>query len=146
MNEKLIHYLQQQSCATICCVDEQGKPWCFSCFYIFNEAEGVLYFKSHDDALHSSILQKNPLVAGSVLPDKLNKLQIKGIQFTGKILNELHPLDAKAFGYYHKKNPQALAIAGKVWTLQLEHIKMTDNTLGFGKKISWHRNTPIVAD
>lgn len=142
MNHKIIQYLQQETCATICCVDEQGKPWCFSCFYVFNAADGLLYFKSHADAHHSSIIQKNPLVAGTVLPDKLNKLLIKGVQLEGMVLKDLHPKAVTGFSYYHKKNPQALAIAGKVWTIQIEHIKMTDSTLGFGKKIPWYRNEP----
>ncbi len=37
------------------------------------------------------------------------------------------------------KFPLAVAIPGEVWTIRLSHIKMTDSTLSFGKKISWTR-------
>lgn len=50
MNETIMRFLQQQSCATICCVDERGKPRCFSCFYAFNREEVLLYFKSQADS------------------------------------------------------------------------------------------------
>ena len=33
----------------------------------------------------------------------------------------------------------ALAVAGEIWTIKMDSIKMTDSTLGFGKKITWER-------
>jgi len=140
MNETIIHFLQQQSCATICCVDEQGKPYCFNCFYEFNSGMGMLYFKSSAASRHSALLKKSPFIAGTILPDKLNKFLVKGVQFDGNILNENHPLAGQASAYYHKKHPIALAISGDIWTIQINHIKMTDSTIGFGKKITWNRD------
>jgi hypothetical protein len=37
----------------------------------------------------------------------------------------------------------ALAMPGHIWTIQLTEIKMTDNTLGFGKKIAWSRSEMV---
>ena len=88
MNETIILFLQQQSSATICCVDEQGKPYCFSCFYAFNQQEGLLYFKSSADSHHSVLMKKNPFIAGTVLPDKLNKIIVnlsnQAVNFSSK--------------------------------------------------------------
>lgn len=78
MNETIIRFLQQQICATICCVDEQGKPWCFSCFYAFNREKKLLYFKSSADSYHSTLMKGNPFISGTILPDKLNRLLVKG--------------------------------------------------------------------
>lgn len=139
MNETIILFLQQQSSATICCVDEQGKPYCFSCFYAFNQQEGLLYFKSSADSHHSVLMKKNPFIAGTVLPDKLNKIIVKGVQFEGIVLDELHLLTKQSSNYYHKKHLMALAIPGKTWAIQINRIKMTDSTKGFGKKITWNR-------
>jgi uncharacterized protein len=46
MNENIIRFFQKQTCASISCVDDQYKPWCFSCFYAFNTELGLLYYKS----------------------------------------------------------------------------------------------------
>jgi len=78
-------------------------------------------------------------VAGTILPDKLNKLQVKGIQFEGTVLAFDDALAASASNHYYKKNPMAVAMSGDIWTVQLNRIKYTDNTLGFGKKIIWER-------
>ena len=145
MNEIIKQFIQRQNCATICCADEKNKPHCFSCFYIFNPEEGLLYFKSSDDSYHSEAIKSNPVIAGTILPDKLNKLIIRGAQLEGNIVEELHPLAKDAFTIYHKKVPMALAIKGKVYTVRLNAVKMTDSHFGFGKKITWNRSeTEIV--
>ena len=85
-------------------------------------------------------MKKNPFIAGTVLPDKLNKIIVKGVQFEGIVLDAQHPLTKQASNYYHKKHLIALAIPGETWTIQIIRIKMTDSTKGFGKKITWNRN------
>ena len=144
MDNIITEFLEKQSCASICCLNEHNSPWCFSCYFIFNPGEGLLYFKSSTGASHGSMMKKNPLVAGTVLPDKLNKLRVRGVQFEGVVLDSLDRLTLGASQYYHKKNPIALAIPGEVWTIQVNHIKMTDSALGFGKKITWFRESTMV--
>lgn len=139
MKESIIQFIQEQTCATICCVDEQGKPWCFSCYYAFNRADGLLYYKSSPDSHHAPIIKGNPNIAGTILPDKLNKLLVKGIQFEGIILGEQHPSAATASGFYYKRFPIALAMTGNLSVIQINRVKMTDSTAGFGKKITWNR-------
>ena len=134
MNDSIVRFLQQQTCVTICCVDEKGSPYCFSCFYSFNAEEGLLYFKSSADTHHSVLLEKNSIISGTVLPDKLNKVITRGIQLKGEMLNHLHPLAKEAPGNYHKKYPLGMAIKGKVFTICLTDIKMTDSSFGFEKR------------
>lgn len=145
MNEIIIRFIQRQTCATICCADEQGKPYCFSCFYAFNCEEGLIYFKSQPEAHHSGLLKNNPIIAGTILPDKLNKFLVKGIQFEGIVLDSDNPLMKHDSGFYHKKHPIALAMSGEIRTIQINHIKMTDSTMGFGKKIIWVRDEEAMS-
>jgi uncharacterized protein YhbP (UPF0306 family) len=140
MNEHIFNFIQKQTCATICCVDEQGQPYCFNCFFAFSSDLGLLYFKSTADSYHSALMKKNPLIAGTILPDKLKTLLVQGIQFEGEVLNEHRPLMGHASAHYHKKHPMALAMSGDIWTIRVNHIKMTDSTKGFGKKIVWNRD------
>lgn len=139
MNENILQFLKEQTCATVCCIDAEGKPYCFSCFYAFDRHEGLMYFKSSANSLHAGLMKKNPFIAGSVLPDKLNKLSIKGIQFEAVALDSKNPNVQKGMSNYFIKHPLALAMPGEIWALQINRIKMTDNTLGFGKKIIWDR-------
>ena len=138
-DEPILRFLLQQTCATICFVNDQGKPCCFNCFYAFNNSLALLYFKSSPASYHSGLLQMYPDIAGTVLPDKLNKLQVKGLQFEGRVLPHDHPLTRQASGLYLKTHPMSIAIPGEIWTIQLNRIKLTDSTLGFGKKINWTR-------
>ena len=137
MNERIADFITRQRVATVCCVDEENKPHCFSCFYAFDKERQLLYFKSGSSAHHSQILLKNCMVAGAIQQDKVNSLAIKGIQFTGKIVSPENELCSRAESVYHKRFPFAITMPGEMWTLQPETIKMTDNTLSFGKKLHW---------
>lgn len=139
MNENIIKFISQQTCATVCCVDETSKPYSFSCFYAFNAKEGLLYYKSSLETKHSQIIVEHPFVAGTILPDKLNKLHIKGLQFEGEVLPVTHPEAKEAGAFYYKAHPLAVAIGGEIWTIKISSIKYTDSSLGFGKKIGWKR-------
>jgi len=137
MNEDIIRFLQQQTCATICVVDENGSPYCFNCMYAFTSEFGLLYFKSSADTHHAGLLKASPLVAGTILPDKLNVLLPSGVQFNGLVLSADDSLTEKASLLYHKKFPIAIAIPGEVWTIRINRIKFTDSSKGFRKKINW---------
>jgi len=51
----------------------------------------------------------------------------------------LQVFKTKARKAYIKKFPFAIAAKLDLWVLQLEYVKMTDNRLGFGRKIVWRR-------
>ena len=144
MNDRIITFFKKQTAASICCVNEMNEPYSFSCFFAFNSTENLLYYKSSPSAYHSKILLKNPKVSGTIMPDKLNKLAVKGIQFTGVVLAETDPLCVDAFKNYHSRFPMAIAIPGVVWAIQLNQLKMTDNVPGFFKKHSWQREENAI--
>lgn len=140
MNERIIRFIEEQTCATICCTDEHGNPYCFNCFYAFNKENSLLYFKSSADTHHARLLAKRPAIAGTILPGKLNKVITMGIQLQGEILNNSHPLAEAAALNYHKRHPIAFTIKGEVYAILLSNIKMKDSHLGFGNSIVWKRN------
>ncbi|MBK9660430.1 MAG: pyridoxamine 5'-phosphate oxidase family protein [Chitinophagaceae bacterium] len=144
MKDSIKQFINKQTCVTVCCADEQGNPYCFSCFYAFDEKAGFLFYKSSMATRHSTILLNNSVIAGTILPDKLNFMQIKGIQLEGIVLSLDDPQANHASSHYYKKHPMALAIPGEIWTIQINTIKFTDNSFGLVKKISWNRNELIV--
>ena len=122
IDKKIIAFMEAQTCASICCVDELAMPWCFSCFFEWNSEDALLYFKSSTEARHSIMLKANPAIAGTVLPDTLNKLMVKGVQFEGAVVDPADKHAQAAGGFYHKKNPLALAIPGSVWAVQTRQL------------------------
>lgn len=139
MDKRISQFIRQQTCLSCCTIGEQGQPWCFSAFYAFDEDAGLLFVKSASTSRHGEYLMKNPSVAGTILPDKLRMLHIKGIQFDGILLASDHPDTRRAYAAYHKRFPFSIAMPGEVWTLRLDFVKYTDNSLGFGKKLHWKR-------
>ena len=137
MHSAIVDFANKQKVASISCVDDHGFPYCFSCFYSFNPESGLLHFKSTESSYHCMLLMKRRQVAGTILPNKLNTLAIQGIQFQGELLEDDDPLAEDASKSYHLKYPFAIAMSGKVWTIKIQQIKMTDNTKGFGTKHHW---------
>ncbi|MDP1843867.1 MAG: pyridoxamine 5'-phosphate oxidase family protein [Sediminibacterium sp.] len=139
MQEKIYQFIKDQTCTSICTIGENSIPHCFTCYYAYNKENNLLYYKSSIDTQHAKFLAKNPIVAGTILPDKFNKLQVKGIQFSGLLLNADDSLTKNAVVAYYLKYPLAAAVSGEVWVVQVNQIKYTDNTLGFGTKLIWER-------
>lgn len=139
MQKGIIDFIKENKIATICCTDGDSTPHCFHCFYVLDEDNHLLFFKSSSQTKHSKLLANNPNIAGSILPDKIDLLSLKGIQFSGKIIYSEFPNNIKPDTFYHKKMPFALAKPGHVWCIELTKIKMTDNTKIFGKKLRWEK-------
>lgn len=138
--QKAFDFIQAAKVLTYCTsVDQQ--PHCAPCYYSFLKQgeDYFLLFKSSEDTQHIREALINPLVAGSILPNrKMEVSSNQGIQFKGLFIVDSEER-AKLKKSYYAKFPFAKAVPGEVWAIQLEHIKMTDNTLGFGKKLKWSR-------
>jgi len=139
MQNEISRFIKDNKIASICCIENCDAAYCFHCFYVFDEENKLLFFKSSPHTRHSQLLEKNGHIAGSILPDKIDFLALKGIQFTGIVLNIGFPGNISPDKFYHSKLPLALAKPGKVWCLQLETVKMSDSSRIFGKKLHWER-------
>jgi uncharacterized protein YhbP (UPF0306 family) len=145
--EKTAHihqFISNQTVASICCTNSIGELHCFSCYYAFDTKAGLLYFKTGDQNQHMLWMQQQPQIAGTILPAKLNKLQVKGIQLNGTLLPVGDVATKDASKRYHLKYPFALAMPGTVQTIRIHQLKMTDSSLGFGTKLIWERVSEMV--
>ncbi|WP_129022299.1 PNPOx family protein [Edaphocola flava] len=142
MHEDIAQFMAQQTCANVCCIDEQQMPYCFTCFFVYDAAKHCLYFKSSSDTHHAQLLQKNGVCAGTILPDQLNTLMIQGIQFEGTVQKNTL-FDVLPAMQYHTAYPIAMAVPGDMWTITLLKIKFTDNAKGFGNKQHWEREKGV---
>ncbi len=138
MNEKIETFIAAQKNLTLCTCNE-NEPFCANCFYAFLIENNSLVFKSNRKTTHVSNGIINNKVAGTILPDVSKMGTIKGIQFLGKFIEPKAELLTMAQKIYYKRFPFALAMPGDIWLIELHSIKMTDNTIGIGNKISWER-------
>ncbi len=140
-DQRIRNFLRSSTSLTLAtCIN--NFPFCAPCFFAYNEELNILVIKSSPETLHVQQALANPQVAGTILPDKMDLARIKGIQFNALFISPEGHMTAQSKKSYYLKYPFALAIPGELWTLRLTRIKMTDNTLGFGKKLIWE-NDPV---
>ncbi|MEI6049142.1 MAG: hypothetical protein WCS03_09620 [Bacteroidota bacterium] len=114
-----------------------NEPWCANCFYVYLEEENALAFTTDSVTRHGQGFLKNPLVAGSVVLESMVIGTIRGIQFQGIVSEPEGAILSKARWAYLQRFPPAILMDTHLWVVKLTLVKMTDNRLGFGKKLLW---------
>jgi len=117
-----------------------NQPYCCNAFYAYMEEENLLVFTSDNDTKHVNDAQTNCMVAGSIVLETSVVGKIQGIQLCGKMYEPKDELLKKANKRYLKRFPFAALMNTQLWILEIEFIKMTDNRLGFGKKLIWKKS------
>lgn len=111
--------------------------WCASLFYAFDSENIAFVVASDPETIHMDNVAKNSRISGTVALETKTVGKIQGIQFGGEMIRcdtaAQRDLYFKAFPYARIMNPT-------LWMIRLDEIKMTDNTLGFGKKLIWKRS------
>jgi len=105
-----------------------------SLFYAYDALSRSFIVASAEDTQHIKNIKINPKIAGNILLETNEIGKIQGLQFKGEFL-VLRERKLKAL--YFKTFPYALALAPKLWQIKIEFFKLTDNRLGFGKKLLW---------
>ena len=143
IEKEITDFISGNQVATICCcVDD--VPYCFNCLYTVFEKDGYITFKSSSNTKHGDILMLNNKIAGTILPDSFNAAAIRGIQFEGIAMQEEEDSLAPAASAYYAKYPIAMAMPGKIWVIELQAIKFTDNSKGFGYKRAWVKHEVAI--
>ncbi len=138
MEKRIITFINQHHVLTLAtAANSDGLPWCCNCFYVYLEEENVLVFSSDKNTKHIQDTVDQSSVAGSIVLETSVVGKIRGIQFRGVISEPQGELSAKSKNAYLKKFPMAMLMKTTLWTVKLTYIKMTDNRLGFGKKLIW---------
>jgi uncharacterized protein YhbP (UPF0306 family) len=140
IEERIIKFFRKHHVLTIA-TTVNNEPWCANCFYVYLEDENALVFTTDTDTRHGQEFVKNPLVAGSVVLETFVIGRIRGIQFQGMISEPEEKMQQKAKTAYLKRFPVAALMDTRLWIVDLTLIKMTDNLLGFGKKLIWDKGT-----
>ncbi|ELI8383072.1 YhbP family protein [Yersinia enterocolitica] len=134
-------FLRQQHVLTLCAGSGMDM-WCANCFYVFDEAKMALYLMTEKHTRHGELMQINPQVVGTIATQPRTVALIKGIQYRGEITELKDDAEHIARQHYCRRFPVAKVVSAPLWQLNFLEIKMTNNTLGFGKKLYWSRIEP----
>jgi uncharacterized protein YhbP (UPF0306 family) len=136
LHKRIKTLLRRHHLLSIATVSERG-PWCASCFYAWDEENNALVITTDQVTRHGSEFLANPSVAGTIALETWRVGRIRGLQFTGTVKEPHGEELAHARKIYLRQFPYAALTDLHLWVIVIDHIKLTDNRLGFGKKIIW---------
>lgn len=133
VDKKITSFIKKHHVLTLATVDENGLPYVANCFYAYNDKRNLFVFTSDTTTRHGTHMISNPHVALSIpletrVVGRVQGIQICGIAETG---------DDEARSIYIKRFPYAAVAPLTLWAVRPTMMKLTDNTLGFGKKLIW---------
>ncbi|EGG6883591.1 YhbP family protein [Salmonella enterica] len=123
------------------CVHHEGELWCANAFYLFDAQNVALYLLTEDKTRHAQMSGARAPVAGTVNGQPKTVARIRGVQFKGEVRRLEGQESDAARKAYLRRFPVARVLPAPVWEIRLDEIKFTDNTLGFGKKLHWLRDS-----
>ncbi len=141
--KRIVDFFKQHHVLTMA-TGASDQPWCANCFYVYLPDENLLAFTSEMTTRHIKEGITNKNIAGSVVLETGIIGKIQGIQFLGILEEPQGKLLELVKNTYLRRFPVAMLMDTTMWVVQLTFIKMTDNRLGFGKKIIWQAENPLI--
>jgi len=135
--KKIASFIEQHHVMSLA-TQSKGEISVCSLFYVYHKALQIFIIASNEETTHIAHIKQNQQVAGNILLETKKVGEIKGLQFRGEF-REL--FDAKKKLLYFKAFPYAFAMSPKLWQIEVNDFKLTDNALGFGNKLTWSRAT-----
>jgi uncharacterized protein len=129
--ERIALFIQEHHVMSLATSTTDDLSVC-SLFYAYDDATSTFVVASADETTHIEHIKTNPKIAGNILLETKTIGKIEGLQFRGEF-SELTESSLKKL--YFKEFPYALALQPKLWKIKVDWFKLTDNRLGFGKKI-----------
>ncbi len=131
--QKILTFIHKHHVMSLATYDKGELSVC-SLFYAYSDDTNSFIVASAEDTNHIRHIKNNAMVAGNILLETDEVAKIEGLQFRG----EFFSLEDKILQQlYFKAFPYAFALRPKLWEIKVNYFKLTDNRLGFGKKIIW---------
>lgn len=137
--KRIVEFINDHHVLTLAtCFNEE--PWCANCFYVYLKEENTLVFTSDFNTRHIQQASHNIYVAGTIVLETTIVGKVQGVQFQGIISQPQGKFYDKAKRAYLKRFPVAMLMDTHIWVVDITYLKMTDNRLGFGKKLIWSKD------
>ncbi len=135
-DERIVKFLKRHHVMTLATATTSGEPYCANAFYAYDAEQNRLVFTSDDTTRHAQEMLANSRVAASVVLETRIVGKVQGLQICGTAKRG-DDADRKV---YLRRFPYAAAVGElHLWHIEPDFMKLTDNTLGFGKKLIWKR-------
>ena len=139
IDSKIVDFIEDHHVLTLA-TSKDNTPYCANCFYAYAPSQNALIFSSDVETKHIQDVLANNFVAGSIVLETKTIGKIQGIQLQGRLRKASDSKEEKEINKkYLKRFPYAILKETTLWILELSFIKMTDNRLGFGKKLVWEK-------
>lgn len=146
LDKNIEHFIKKHHVLNLA-VANSNNLWTASCFYAYWKEKNAFVFLSDEETLHAQIMAINNLVAGTITLETRIIGKIQGLQFKGNVIKADNEALSLAKKVYYKRFPYTIGTQSAFWILYIHFAKLTDNKLGFGKKIIWQLNEtekPII--
>lgn len=127
-------FIKRHHVLTLATTNEAGEPYVANCFYAYDAQRNRIVFTSDETTRHGQEMASRGSVALSIVLETRIVGRVQGIQATGIAERG----DEEAHACYIKRFPYAAVAPLTLWMVRPTMLKLTDNTLGFGKKLIWH--------
>lgn len=142
INSKAIAFIKKHHVLTLA-TSVDSVAHCANIFYAWDNDLQRFIFTSEIKTKHAADAKINSLVAGSIVLETKVVGKVQGLQIRG-IMQQVSMLSKesceRARRVYLKRFPYAAIMDLELWILEPTYLKLTDNTLGFGKKLIWHKD------
>ncbi len=133
--KKIVSFIKEHHLLTLATLCE-NNPQCSNLFYTYLKDENAFVVASDEKTEHIQNVLKRPQVAVSISLETTIIGKVQGLQIKGEMYKAE---DTKAKKAYLKAFPYAIVMNPTLWRITVRTMKLTDNRLGFGKKLIWDK-------
>ena len=133
--KKITDFIARHHVLTLATSTADGLPYCAACFYAYDKVRNLFIFTSDDTTCHAQQMVANSNVACAITLETRVVGKVQGLQICGVARRG----EAEDRSVYVKRFPYAAVAPLNIWVVEPTFMKLTDNTLGFGKKLIWNR-------
>lgn len=135
IDQRITTFIRKHHVLTLATVGGDNLPYVANCFYAYDTLRNRIIFTSDLTTRHAQEMTLNPRVALSIVRETRIVGCVEGIQIEG--VAERGNDEAKRI--YIKRFPYAAVAPLTLWEVEPTRMKLTDNKLGFGKKLIWQK-------
>lgn len=132
--EKITAFIAGHHVLTLATAAE-NVPHCAPLFYAYDRERNCFVFASDETTEHARQMSAQPHVGAAIHLETSVIGKVQGLQISGRVFRG-DKADARC---YYSAFPYARAMSPTLWRLEPQRMKLTDNRLGFGKKLVWER-------
>lgn len=133
IDSRIIAFIHNHHVMTMATV-RNAMPQCCNLFFVYDQLYNRFIVASDEKTEHISNAIENDRIAGAIVLESTTVGKLQGLQFKGTIRRSD---SEEAAAYYFKAFPYARVMMPALWEIIPSQMKLTDNRLGFGKKVIW---------